>query len=181
MYLPRYPLSGHPLPDASYDPRLPSPRKFTSKLVTIISLVVVAGVLVVIAVSFSANIIRSASQEAAPRATARTFCDDEVQQQYSAAYDLTSPSFQALESGDNFIQANELRDQQDGTMRSCDLAGLDYLQTGFDPYGVVFDAQVTLSTGAAHIGTIGVDQVTGQDHNTIWLIAYIDPSLDLGT
>lgn len=179
MYPPRLLPSGRPLPDPSYDPRLPSPRKISSPPVTIAVLAFLAAVLVAMAVIVGIGLHRLATVPVSgPEATVRAFCMDEVQGNYADAYTWLAPGV-TLDTRDEFVVGSQARDSQEAPVESCTLVGRDTWRTIIGLHEIALSVTIIANGGATYPSTLSLDQVTQKGGRLIWLIAEVDSGFPL--
>jgi hypothetical protein len=137
-----------------------------------ITLGVIAGVLV-LACGGIGFVFFSAFQEALkPVTVATTFCNDLKAQNYTAAYDLLSSTTQGQVSRDQFVQASQLQDQIDGTVKSCGPVTGSGADTKIDVNAGKASLKATVQRNQAFTGAILLVK-QGSD----WKIDDIDASL----
>ena len=137
-----------------------------------ITLGVIAGVLV-LACGGIGFVFFSAIQEALkPVTVATTFCNDLKAQNYTTAYDLLSSNAQGQVSRDLFVQAAQLQDQIDGTVKSCAPVTGSSANTKIDVNAGKASLKATVQRNQAFTGNILLIK-QGSD----WKIDDIDASL----
>ena len=138
----------------------------------------VAAVVLVGACLFGWLLFAYASQGDAPSAVVRAFCLAETQQDYQAA--LAQLDLNGLgESGNDFIQWSQQRDQQIGTVENCVLDGRNYFRE-LDPYGAAFDVTAVFSSGKSYSAPISLHKYIDPNTNQlVWAIFDIDQGLHL--
>lgn len=164
------PMYGQP---AYGQPMMPpaAPAKKSRKRLWI-TLGVIAGVLV-LACGGIGFVFFSAFQEALkPVTVATTFCNDLKAQNYTTAYDLLSSNAQGQVSRDLFVQASQLQDQIDGTVKSCGPVTGSGADTKIDVNAGKASLKATVQRNQAFTGNISLVK-QGSD----WKVDDIDASL----
>jgi hypothetical protein len=142
-------------------------RSYEREVKVLGALGVVRGVAIVtvvlgLAIPGYFDVMQPSMQGDAPAAVVRQLCADELQQDYMAVYTLLSSSFiqQYRLNQDQFVQSQQVRDQQVGLVVACTNVGRDYRLSVFN-LGAVFQVRATLTGGrTAYTGTGPIELVS---------------------
>lgn len=154
-----------PVPPGGAPPRSTRPR-WLVPVAAIALVVVVLAVVVGVVYAIGQNALQQ------PMSTAQAFCDDLKAQKYNEAYGLLSSGYQARMTAADFTAIGQLRDQLDGKVSQCGLAGIQ--GSGFslnlNPQSTSINAQITRKQ--TYTGAVSLVKQNGA-----WKIDALDNSL----
>jgi hypothetical protein len=176
-----YPYGSYPPPynPYGYPPPQPPRQSHTALWVTLsIVGIVVIGACVgcsILAGSLFNTASRVAQQYYQPLLVVESFCQDEMDANYSAAYSQLSTSQQASLTRDQFVAQSTARDTSEGTVTDCTVNSSN--------------TNLTSTSSSATIGVMMTRSIAGTFQGTLtlinddsaWTIDQIDPALPILT